>query len=58
MEHKVTMTIELTVESPAANVKEEVEGTVYWFMHSSVESHLKFPLDRDVVIKDFNIEIN
>lgn len=58
MEHKVTMTVELTVEAPSANVKQEVEGVVYWKATSDIETAIGKELDRDVVIKDFNIEIN
>lgn len=58
MEHKVTMTVELTVEAPSANDKEEVEGVVYWKATSDIEAAIGVTLDRDVVIKDFNIEIN
>ena len=58
MEHKVTMTVELTVEAPSANDKEEVEGVVYWKATSDIESAIGETLDRNVVIKEFNIEIN
>lgn len=58
MEHKVTMIVELTVEAPSANDKEEVEGVVYWKATSDIEAAIGVTLDRDVVIKDFNIEIN
>jgi len=58
MTHKVTMTVELTVEAPSANDKEEVEGVVYWKATSDIEAAIGVTLDRDVVIKDFNIEIN
>jgi len=56
--HKVTMTVELTVEAPSANDKEEVDGVVYWKATSDIESAIGETLDRNVVIKDFNIEIN
>ena len=58
MEHKVTMTVELTVEAPSANDKEEVEGVVYWKATSDIEAAIGETLDRDVVIKGFNIEID
>ena len=58
MEHKVTMTVELTVEAPSANSKEEVEGVVYWKATSDIETAIGETLDRDVVIKGFNIEID
>lgn len=58
MEHKVTMTVELTVEAPSANDKEEVEGVVYWKATSDIEAAIGEILDRDVVIKGFNIEID
>lgn len=58
MEHKITMTVELTVEAPSANVKEEVEGVVYWKATSDIEAAIGETLDRDVVIKEFNIEMN
>lgn len=57
MEHKVIMTVELTVEAPSANVKEEVEGVVYWKANSSIEAVIGQTLDRGVVIKEFDIEI-
>lgn len=52
------MTVELTVEAPSANDKEEFEGVVYWKATSDIEAAIGVTLDRDVVIKDFNIEIN
>lgn len=58
MKHKVTMTVELTVEAPITNDKEEVEGVVYWKATSDIEAAIGETLNRDVVIKDFNIEIN
>ena len=58
MTHKVTMTVELMVEAPNANVKEEVEGVVYWKATSDIESAIGETLDRGVVIKGFNIEMN
>ena len=58
MEHKVTMTVELTVEAPNANVKEEVDGVVYWKATSYIEAAIGETLDRGVVIKGFNIEID
>lgn len=58
MKHKVTMTVELTVEAPEANVKEEVKGVVYWKATSDIEAAIGNTLDRGVVIKDFNIKIN
>lgn len=58
MEHKVTLTVELTVEAPSANNKEEVEGVLYWKATSDIEAAIGEILDRDVVIKGFNIEID
>lgn len=58
MEHKVTLTVELMVETPSANDKEEVEGVLYWKATSDIESAIGEVLDRDVVIKGFNIEID
>ena len=58
MEHKVILTVELTVEAPSANDKEEVEGVVYWKATSDIETAIGETLDRDVVIKEFNIEMS
>ena len=58
MEHKVVMTVELTVEAPITNDKEEVEGVVYWKATSDIEAAIGQTLDRDVVIKDFNITVD
>lgn len=58
MEQKVTLTVELMVEAPSANDKEEVEGVLYWKATSDIEAAIGEVLDRDVVIKGFNIEID
>lgn len=58
MEHKVFITVELTVEAPDTTTIKEVECAAYWFMHSSIESYLNCPIENGSSIKDFNIKIN
>lgn len=59
MEHKVTMTVELTVEAPENKTKEDVEGFAYWLLEPHLEEMVTSAYDFDgCQVKDFNIDIN
>lgn len=59
MTHKVTMTVELTVEAPETKAKEEIEGFAYWLIEPFLEETKTSKYDFDgYQLNDFNIEIN
>lgn len=61
MTHTVTLTVELTVDAQETNNSQDIEGikdSCYWLLQSHLESNIGNTLDRGVIIKDFNIEIN
>lgn len=59
MTHKVTMTVELTVEAPENKTKEEVEGVAYWLIEPFLEDTKTDTYNvNGCQVKEFNIEIN
>ncbi len=59
MTHKVTMTVELTVEAPENKTKEEFEGFAYWLIEPFLEDTKTVTYNVDgCQVKEFNIEIN
>ena len=55
--HKVTMTVELTVEAPENKTTEEVNGFAYWLIQPFIEQSVGSK-DNECEIKEFNIEVN
>lgn len=59
MEHKITITVELTVEAPENKTQDDVEGFAYWLLEPRLEEMVTSAYDFDgCQVKDFNIEIN
>lgn len=59
MEHRVTMTVELTVEAPETKTQDDVEGFAYWLLEPHLEEMVTSAYDFDgCQVKDFNIDIN
>lgn len=59
MEHKVTMTVELTVEALENKTQEDVKGFAYWLLEPHLEEMVTSAYDFDgCQVKGFNIEIN
>ena len=59
MTHKVTMTVELTVEAPENKTKEEVEGFAYWLIEPFLEDTKTDTYNVDnCQVKDFILVIN
>ena len=59
MTHKVTMTVELTVEAPDTKTREEVEGAAYWLLQPFLDGATTDTYNvNGCQVKEFNIEIN
>ena len=59
MEYKVTMTVELTVETPESKTQEDVKGFAYWLLEPHLEEMVTSAYDFEgCQVKDFNIGIN
>lgn len=53
--HKVTMTVELTVEVPENKTQKDVEDFTYWLFNTFLDNEYG---THEYKIQDFNIEIN
>lgn len=59
MTHKVTLTVELTLEAPENKTKEEVEGFAYWLIEPLLEETKTSKYDFDgCQLNEFDITIN
>ena len=57
MTHKVTLTVELTVEAQENKTQEDVEGFAYWLLEPHLKEMTTSAYDFDgCQVKDFNIE--
>ena len=59
MEHKITMTVELTVEAPDTKTQEEIEGAAYWTVQVYLDEAANQSFEvNEIKLKNFDIEIN
>ena len=59
MEHKITMTVELTMEAPTTKTQEEIEGAAYWTVQVYLDEAANQAFEsNEIKLKDFDIEIN
>lgn len=59
MEHKVTLTVELTIEAPDTKTREETEGAAYWLLQPFLDEAKTDTYNvNGCQVKEFNIEIN
>ena len=59
MIHKVTMTVELTVEAQDTKTTEEIEGAAYWLLQPFLDEAKTDTYNvNGCQVKEFNIEIN
>ena len=57
-EHKVTMTLEVTITTENDNLtKEEIEGAAYWTVHPAMESLVNSHINGNT-LTDFNLSVD
>jgi hypothetical protein len=57
-EHKVTMTLEVTITTENDNLtKEEIERAAYWTVHPAMESLVNSPINGNT-LTDFNLSVD
>lgn len=57
-EHKITMTLEVTIATESNKLnKEEIEGAAYWLVQSAIESIELSPVGNNMVTS-FNLSVD
>lgn len=57
-EHKITMTLEVTIATQSNKLnKEEIEGVAYWLVQPAIESLVLSPVDNNTVT-EFNLSVD
>ncbi len=57
-EHKITMTLEVTIATENDNLnKEEIEGVAYWLVQPAIENLELSPVDNNMITA-FNLSVD
>ncbi len=57
-EHKITMTLEVTIATENDNLnKEEIEGVAYWLVQPAIENLELSPVDKNMITA-FNLRVD